>query len=218
MVNISNKTLAYILSLTIVISLVSTVSVLHKLDSSGQGLTGRAQSDQGNVSLVVQSTLSILLLNDTINFGTGYVNDSCVAGANNATLYAGATYNDTENHDCWTASETPTCIHLENDGNRNLSVTVRGPTPVAFFNNTGQRPTELMFRARNYQGTACPASATLQSSFINFTGGWDTVCTDFQNTPSNNDEIAIDVKVIIPAKIEPGTYENATIEFTGNQV
>jgi hypothetical protein len=216
--DISNRTLAFILIAAIIISLTTTVGVLNNINKYSINPTGRAQSDQGNVSLVVQSTLSILLLNDTINFGTGYVNDSCVAGANNATLYAGATYNDTENHDCWTASNTPTSIHLENDGNRNLSVTVKGPTPIAFFNNTGQRPTELMFRARNYQGTACPASATLQSSFTNFTGGLDNVCTDFQYTPSNNDEIAIDVKVIIPAKIEPGTYENATIEFTGNQV
>jgi hypothetical protein len=224
MTDISNRLLALLVLFAIGLTVLSSVTMLNRLSAiqrPAEKITGRAQSSQANVTLTVESSLSIMLRNDTINFGIGYVNDSCVAGANNATLYAGATYNDTEGLDCWTANETlysPTSLHIENDGNRNLSVTVKGPTPIAFFNNTGERPAELMFRVRNYQGSACPTSATMQSDFMNFTGGLDNVCTDFQYTPSDNDEIAIDVKVIIPAKILPGTYENSTIEFTGNQV
>ena len=215
--NISNRTLAILLVTAIVVSLGATVTTLNRLSS---GPTGKANYDMGEVQLEVSDTVSIILLNDTIDFGSGYVNDSCGGGgATYAVLNAGATYNDTDGDDCWTASETPTSIHIENDGNLNVTLKVYGPTNLSFFTTGGapygeSNPYGIEFRARDYEAGSCDTSTggTFQQTWLNFGGQNQTICDDFQH--SSTDELAIDVRVVIPSDLGSGVYQNNTIEFT----
>ena len=216
--DISNRTLAILLVTAIVVSLGATVSTLNRLST---GATGRANYDMGDVQLQVSSTVSILLLNDTIDFGSGYVNDSCAVPSgtvNNATLTAAAAYTDPYN--CWLlAPETPTSLHIENDGNQNVTLKVYGPTNASFYSVSdvaygGTNPHALLFQARDYEAGSCDVSTggTFQNAWIDFKGQNRTICDDFLY--SGTDEIAFDIRVIIPEDLPTGTYQNSTIEFT----
>jgi len=218
--DISNRTLAILLVTAIVVSLGATVSTLNRLST---GASGRAISDMGDVQLIISSTVSIRLLNDSIDFGSGYVNDTCdiTSGAvNNATLTAGATYDDTNADNCWLeAVETPTSLHIENDGNSNVTLKVLGPTNETFFTGTdsiaydGSNPYALQFQARNYEADSCTSTGgNLLDSWIDFGGVNRTICTNFQYT--GVDELAIDIRAIIPVDLPADTYQNTAIEFT----
>ncbi|MFH2020469.1 MAG: hypothetical protein ABIJ34_03585 [archaeon] len=216
--DISNRTLAIFLITAIIVSLGATVSVLNKVSP---GSSGKAYSDLGTVQLSVASEVGIILLNDTVDFGSGYVNDSCpIANGQvlNATLIAGATYNDSRDKDCWTGSTTPTALHVENIGNNNLILKVLGPTNDSFFALSGVayakgKPHSLMFKARDYETDACDGgTGSIQSTWTDFGGTNKTICLNFTSS-STRDEMAIDFQVVIPVDLDPGTYQNTSITF-----
>ena len=108
--DISNRTLALMLVAGIVVSLSVTVWTLSGLE---KGAVGRA-TDYGNVSLVVSNQLSITLNTDhTVDFGTGYVNTTCLTAQSqdyaNMTKIAGGSYFE----DCWTGTESGTGFIIE---------------------------------------------------------------------------------------------------------
>ncbi len=219
---LSNKVLAIVVVFAISLSLFSTMVILNRLSTLQRmpTTTGKANYDMGDVRLEISSVVSIVLLNDTIDFGSGYVNDSCLASVNNATLTAGETYDDTSGNDCWTATEEPTSLHIENDGNENVTLKVYGPTNESFFEGTdtipysGTNPYALRFRARDYEAGSCDVSTggSFQDAWIDFNGVNRTICDDFLY--QNTDELAVDVLVIIPVDLSTDTYQNSTIEFT----
>jgi hypothetical protein len=212
--DISNRTLALLLVTAIVVSLGFTV---YSLNNLGAGATGRATTQQGNVTLNVESSVSIILRADNINFGTGYVNGSCnfPIATNNATLTAGLTHTNLNN--CWTnRTAQPTSLRLENDGNRNASITIRGPNARQFFGNyAGSNPYNFTFRSRDSETGSC--NSGLQATYMSFQAAPTTVCSRLLFDPSSSDELAIDIQVVIPSDIPPGTYQNSTIEFTATQ-
>ncbi|MFH2020470.1 MAG: hypothetical protein ABIJ34_03590 [archaeon] len=221
--DISNKTLAFIVFFTILLSVFSTITTLNRISKaqSLSSLSGKALSDQASVQLTIASEVGIILLNDTIDFGSGYVNDTCpIANGQvlNATLIAGATYNDSRDKDCWTASETPTSLHIENIGNLDLLLKVLGPTNDSFFSIGGVpyskgKPHALLFKARNYETDACDGgTGSIQSTWTDFGGTNKTICLNFTSS-STRDEMAIDIQVVIPVDLDPGTYTNSSITF-----
>lgn len=210
MEDISNRTLAIFLVMAIVVSLGVTIYSLNKL--TPYSITGQAQSVPGKVNLSVQNSISILLYNNTVDFGSGYVNTSCVeivGGKNYANLTAGSTYIDTG--DCWTGTTEPTSIIVENNGNVNVSVSIRGPNPLTFFGNyAGSYDYNLTAKARNNEANSCVG--TLQQTYIQLDSN-STFCTRLKYYPDSEDTLAIDINVLIPVDLPQGTYENNTIEF-----
>ncbi len=76
MEEISNKTLAVLLVMALAISLVGT---LISLDRIGRmGVTGAATSGTGAVNLTVSITAAITLINNTVFWGSGYVNGTTI--------------------------------------------------------------------------------------------------------------------------------------------
>ncbi|MEM3374214.1 MAG: hypothetical protein QXE31_03245 [Candidatus Woesearchaeota archaeon] len=214
--DISNRTLALFLVMSIVVSLGVTIYSLNKLNPFG--ITGQAQNVPGKVNLSVQNSISIILYNATVDFGTGFVNVSCSEILSNsktaANLTAGAAFIDTS--DCWTGNKTPTSIIVENNGNVNVSVSIRGPDPRAFFGMyNGSFTYNLTALARNYEANSC--AGTLQSSYVQLNNN-ASFCTRLKYYPDSQDSIAIDVNVLIPVDLPAGTYENSTIEFYAVQV
>jgi hypothetical protein len=147
-----------------------------------------------------------------VDFGSGFVNSTrCPT---NATLYAGQTYNDSEGIDCWSDNlASPTSMILINEGNTNVSVTVRGPSEQSFFNNySGIDPYNLTWRVRESEAGSC--SDGLQSNYQAFGGISKVVCSDLLFFSSNN-EIAIDIRLTIPShNLTAGSYDNSSIVFT----
>ena len=84
MADVSNKTIAGVLLVSIAVSLVGTLISLSKLSSLGPvrvSLTGGATAN-GSVTLNVSETVSINLTDSVINFGNGFVNESGTAPCN----------------------------------------------------------------------------------------------------------------------------------------
>jgi hypothetical protein len=218
MSDISNKSLVFLVILSIGISAVTTLALMNKLNTIPQIATGGATTQHGNITLEIESTLSIVLRESVVNFGSGYVNGSCRfnegEATNNATLTAGETFENLNG--CWTnQTALPTSLRLENDGNMLANVLVKGPSDVHFFNDySGTNPFGLLWKARDSTGEVGACSGTLQEEFTGFDDTEKSVCTALSFDPSTQDEISIDVRVIIPADLEPGIYQNSTIEFT----
>ena len=212
---VSNKILAFLVLFTMSLTVVSTLVTLNRLSSSPEELTARATTGQGNVSLTVANTISIIMNTDAVDFGSGYVNTSNPGCANNATLKAEHVFNDSNGVDCWTAAETPGPLLIENDGNRNVTITVIGPNETTFFTDyVGSYEYNLTWKLRNNESGSCDEIPAGADSYHTFIGASQSVCTNMDHQPSSSDEIAIDVEIKIPADLDPGTYENSTITFT----
>jgi hypothetical protein len=221
--DISNRTLALLLVTSIIASLGFTLYGLNGMTKNP--VTGRASSGSGRVNLTVASSVSITLTSSAIDFGTGYVNSSSSSKCGtNATLNAGQTYNDTENvvNTCWVqtiGTAQPTSLKIENDGNVNVQLSVVGPAEAQFFNSYGgSYPYNLTWRARASEAGSCVTGAvSFQQAYTNFGGTSKAVCSNMTYQPGTSDELAIDVKLTIPANIVPGAYSNSTIIFTAVQ-
>ncbi|MCM2325710.1 MAG: hypothetical protein NDI94_04550 [Candidatus Woesearchaeota archaeon] len=222
--DISNRTLALLLLAAIVVSLGATVYTLNTLNNVG-GFTGRAASPKyGNVTLTVVSAESFRLEVANINFGSGFVNTTdpkCQGTNSNATLFAGATYNDTNGDNCWVSltslPQVPVGFEIVNDGNVNLTISVTGPNSSNFFPGSTGTFRNLSWKARNNESSAC-TSGLASSIWKDFQNHSQTVCSKLSYYPESQDSIGIDVKVVIPATGVPaGLYEDAQIKFTGVQ-
>ena len=108
---------------------------------------------------------------------------------------------------------------LENDGSKNVTVTVLGPNATVFFSGySGADPINLTLKARN-NNEAGSCMGTLDTSWGIFWGNAtaQSVCTDL-NYSAGADTIGIDFAVTIPANnIPAGTYQNQSIVFTAAQ-
>ena len=217
MADISNRTLALLLVTAIVVSVGFTLFTLNGLERS---TTGRATLQPGNVSLTIQDATSIYLYKSIVDFGSGYVNTTKTICATNATLNASYGYIDSAGNDCWVGSgstpPSPTSLAVENDGNRNISLYVKGPPPATFYQGLGAPVANISWVARNNESSSC--NTGLSTSVLSFDGTVQTACSKMFFTPSTSDDVAIDIVVVIPAGLAPGVYTNSTIEFTAASV
>ncbi len=224
--DISNRTLALLLVTAIVVSLGATVYTLNIL--GGVKLpTGRAPTDTGEVNLTVQQSISLLLWNDTIDFGVGIVNNT--QPCNNATIAirwdsGGLSYDDADN--CWintTNGEPPQPSHpftLENDGNENVTLTVIGPIPYDFFTSSGPPEADpslynLSWAGENMIGLGCTSG--LVQAWTTFNGTSQTICPDNRFAfVADDDDLAVNIQVQVPGQgIDKNQeYKNDSIVFT----
>jgi hypothetical protein len=225
--DMSNKTLALLLVTAIVVSLGATVFTLTKLE--GVTITGQvATPSSGNVSLTVETAESFILRVDQLDFGSGFVNTSeltidGVTKCSNATLYAGFDYNDTNDGNCWTSfsgapDEPGSGFQIENDGNVNLTLSVAAENSSSFF-GVGEDLLELAnltFKSRDNTTGVESCIAGEVTKWTDFQDYGQVICSNLRYESDVTDDMAIDIRVIIPSSgLTAGTYENATIEFTG---
>lgn len=118
---ISNKFLAFLLVITIVITIIGvwlSVDTVNKFAL----LTGY-QVTEGNVTVNITERAEINVTQPDCAFGSGYV----TAPASYAILSSGADcYSDPDVQDNWTNSTAydPDCMEVRNDGNQNVSIKV----------------------------------------------------------------------------------------------
>ena len=232
--DISNRTLALLLVTAIVVSLGATVYTLNVMSGVGVPPTGRAQSEAGEVNLSVESAISIILHNNTIDFGLGFVNttapkdtQTCAGYANLSIRYdsgAGTYYDE---NDCWTSlianqpTEPSWPFTIENEGNQNVTLQVLGPEPIDFFNNdadlTNTSNYNLSWQGENMEANAC-SGGDLTTAWTTFSGAQQTICANSHyGYVSDADDLAVNIKVIIPAVgLDAGEYKNSSITFTAS--
>ena len=213
----SNKTLALLLVVTLVISMTGTLLSLNRLESFNYNplqVSGRLGSDIGNVTLQINQSASLIFQINTINFGSGLVNASggfvnCTLNSEGIVQYVPA--------NCVGFNNVTQGLVLMNDGNRNLSVTLQSNVNSSDFIGgiVGGGP-QFAWNITNNETGACQTglfkyNATWQP--VNKTPDVVTICTDM-NWQDSADTFLIHVQVRIPGD-SFGGQRNATFTATG---
>src|SRR3989338_684602 len=183
--DVSNKTLAILVGVAIVISLIGLLSV-------GRGgvtyLTGRAGSGTGPVSVNLTSEVSILVTG-SVDFGSGRVNATATSAILDSD--AGTIINGT-----WTP--VTKYIKIENDGTVNISVNV-----TANANNNAAGLIGGTSPSFQIKGVATEASScvTLTTSYTNVPNSTETplALCDKLNFGSATDTFNVSAKVVVPS-------------------
>ncbi|MBN1503330.1 hypothetical protein JW930_07360 [Candidatus Woesearchaeota archaeon] len=219
MEDISNRTLALLLIIALVISFGGTIVSLNRLSKiSLPGIvptTGRGTTEYGSTNITVLNALSIRLVENSVDFGVGRVNETTTcANQGFANMVSGNSAYDDEG-DCWiesTGGSPTTGFIVENDGNINASVSIRGPTNAHFFESySGSNPYGLWWRA-NASDNGCAGSRN-DSVYIQFDQN-ETLCTNVMwDGTVNDDTLAVMVNLTIPKDLPDGDYENTSITF-----
>jgi hypothetical protein len=202
--DLSNRTLAILLGISIVISLGGLIVFLTQ---EGEQVTGAATNTVALARINITSRASINWTVYTVDWGTGYVNDTaqyCVLnteGLNNpinfTTVYEG--------------------LRLENDGNRVVSVNLSSNvTPAQFIGGTDPW---FQWKLANNESDSCgnqqPGNTcSINASALQYQGAYSTVstapvevcpCFKFQNP---NDTINVELQVKVPSDSYTGVRES----------
>ncbi|MBR9700561.1 hypothetical protein GOV11_01720 [Candidatus Woesearchaeota archaeon] len=141
MVEHSNKLLAMLLLVSLVVSIGGTMLSLNKI--SNLGITGRAGDNlsTGYSNFSIISSLSIRFINNAVDFGTGYVNGSftsCVMGTNGSVP-------GTDGSGC-VGFQTGSNLSIENDGNLIANVSLNFSENATGFIGGSTVAPELMYQ------------------------------------------------------------------------
>ncbi len=204
--DISNKTLAWLLIGSIVVSLLGTFSALNRLQQLG--VTGAAT---GIAKVNISSTASIIFSVDTVDWGTGYVNTT--TGGNNCTLYTDGTSNG---DDCEGFSTVTQGLILENNGNQVVNVSIASDKDAAAFIGGSNPSPEFKWKfSENEQGSCTSQGSTGWTDWADVSTTAITLCNSFDYVDTN-DTIKIDLYVLIPYTATPGERQ-ATLTVTIEQ-
>jgi len=222
MVDVSNKTVAAMLVLSIVFSLGITLFALNRMQAIAVGhpISGLAVSGTSQTNLTIQSMASLVFRNNSVQFGVGYTNTSATSNCWMNTT-GGRSGGATLQHICvnFTAPANQGLI-LENNGNRNLTVTLNSSmNATTFINGSTPGPANFSWSIDNSEANTC---ATLNlGQYENFTtvnnsGVGNNICTNMGFVDTNN-TMRIDFLVSIPADALAGTRQ-ATLTATGTEI
>lgn len=230
MMELSNKTIFAILTVTLVITLTGTFVNLSRLYDLGYlGVTGAATAaDSGNATITISQSTSISNRFDFIQFGAGFVNSTCTVcnmdTNGGITAACCGTFNQSNNLG----------FLLENTGNINLSVnyTCTGScTAAAFLGGTGPnfmiRTTNNTFAAQGGEAGAldtlgsCWDNSTrglnLSNNYTNVTADGAWLCGNGSIYPlsftDTYDAFVVDLNVSVPQDAPTAAIRNATFVF-----
>ncbi|MBW2980530.1 hypothetical protein KY360_03875 [Candidatus Woesearchaeota archaeon] len=220
---VSNKLVATLLLLTIVISLAGTLVSLNKVGKLGFTITGMAvNTSRGVARLYVGALTELTNQVPTIDWGTGYVNSTF---GSNCTM-------DSEGNltGCVAFSPVYEGFLLENTGNKRLSVNFTSDKNASTFIN-GTDPLFQLKATPNFiaqqDNESIPAVDNEPSCNYGWypngtyldvtTGGW-YLCGNETEYPlhfgAGKDAVVIDLKVRVPEDATTGA-KNATLTFLG---
>jgi hypothetical protein len=215
--DISNKTLALLVGVAIVISLVGIFSVPK---GGIVYLTGRGTT--GTTSYGVQSELTINVTQTAVAFQSGKVETgytSCVVSSNyttNAVETVGSASAGCGGN--WTGTNTRSFI-VRNDGTVNVNITVQSAKLAAGFIPTYGTPTVTPtydFKSFDADGTGACISADLVSSWTAMSNTTaKVICSNLSNADAT-DELSVPIQLTIPDNVMNGTYSD-TVTFAAIQ-
>lgn len=212
---ISNRGLAVLLVLAIVVSIGGTLISLNRI---GTGITGYV-TQTGTATLNILELVQITLTDASVDFGT------CALNASTVLTYISNSTNNQSLEDpasqCSFPSGVPDVFTLENTGNKNVNLTIKSDISAAEFVNAPSNDLKTFaFAGMPISGTnenGCVAG--LQTSFTNFTLGEPEeylLCNNFTTT-TDADEIAIAFRVTLPPDAASG-QRMATITITAENI
>jgi len=213
---ISNKTLATLLVVAIVISLAGTFFAMRGVSQVTNIVTGAQVAPTGTAKVNISEQASITLIENTVDFGTGNrkpsvpVNVECNLSSENYTV-----------PDCWnsTGSNYLTSsgdFMIENDGNVYVNVTVNG-TPSASFFNSCNTATILggtpAYEWRSFEpATGGGCQSGMQASLVGMSATPVRVCANL-TTDGGDDRVNVSITLRVPAG-PSGECEDNGVTFT----
>lgn len=214
--DISNRTLAVIVALSIIVSVAGIL--VSMTGTPNTGITGNAvEEGTGTAQFEVESTIWIEVTQSDIDFGKGYVQDGyseCVLIANGTHVINSSeacTSDANESEGGWAFKQTVAPFTVENLGS--INVTLR----MASQNGTAQNITDV---ASDFQYMAlddghCVSGLNYNQSsatdpnveqWVDFLDNQDQgVCGDLPYL-DGSDNISVAIKYAVPAESNPGNY------------
>lgn len=208
---VSNKFLAGMLVIAMVVSLGSTIMILGKFNSFFTP-TGLATSNNtGTTQLQISSLTSVSLITSSINFGSGYANASTNANCTMNTADGGY---ETATGSCvdFTSLGANSSFQLRNDGNNGVSLNVSVDSDAATM--IGGTSPLLQFKFAENESGSCTGGDAYTSAWQSITSG-----THYRLCPASNftytdstDQVYLHVRVTVPA--DAGAAGAKTTNFT----
>lgn len=208
MADLSNKALALLLLVAIVVSVGGTLFTLDRVTKVGSA-TGRAVDldATGKTNFSIQNSLSIRFINTLVPFGTGYVNGSltsCYMGTN-ATPPLGT-------RGCIGFNATVDALNLtiENDGNVAANISLNFSKNATTFIGGNTVTPSFQYEVINAESSACATigngSTFKEVGAIEVNGTNARVCTNLGFTDSA-DLLSVGFFLIIPENAAIGSHE-----------
>ncbi len=200
MEEISNKTIAALLVVAMVLSLSGTFFSLNKLNMLQQGVTGYATqyNDNATATLTLSSVTSIIFTTDAVDWGTISIDTAGgYTECNLTTEHYGAS---PAISGCSGIVTIPDSLVLENDGSVNVKVNITAnDTPANWIGGTNPG---FYFNSSENETGAC--AGTLVTTETALSTDEVTLCTNltFDNT---HDALNLDLKAQVPYDAPTGT-------------
>lgn len=212
---ISNRTLVWLVVATIVVSIFGTIISVKTMKDNG--LTAYATSNTtGNASVTISTQTILTFVISTLNFGSGTVNTTYTG--HNCTLESNGTLITTpQQAGCigFNIGGTYPSLVLENAGNTYMNVTMNFSTDASGFPGGNATVRSLQYTFRANESGAC-TGATTQSVWTEVTAPstMKLICSNL--SWSGNDSILVGLRVVIPEDAD-GT-KNVTIVAQGTSL
>ncbi len=194
---ISNKTLAFLLAIAIVVSLGGAFISLSRLAILKQPITGLAATGIVNLSVTESTSVS---RTRTIDFGGGYINESTTSYV---MLHSNNSNYITDNGNgswSWSAKGLQYFL-LENDGNTNVTINVSANVSATSFigGGTGAISDPILQYAITFElGDACNGTYTAQYTWTTLTNNVNsTACSLFYYNASS-DKLNVSIRLGVP--------------------
>lgn len=221
--DISNKTLATLLVLSIVVSLAGALIFLSQ--DGEYGITGHQAFTKAKARINISARAALNWTTDFLDFGTGYVSEGfphCVMDTNSTSGFS----NDDDPENCTSfnnVSGQP--LVLENTGNRPLEVNVSSDVNATQFLNSSEARFEWLIIQTESLGSfhACQNDTggndntglqNYNSSFNPVNTTPDTIICERMRFPKFFDELTFHILVDVPSDALPGE-RNATFTAEG---
>jgi hypothetical protein len=215
MMEISNKTLAWLVVATIIASMAGTIISLNKINNS---LTGYATSNTtGNVTVTIASTTSLTFAIGSLALGSGAIDGAY----NNCTMYVNSTTLNATNKNagCIGFSNSTWPLIIENNGNTVLNITLNFSNNASTFIGGAAVTPQFQFIIYNNETGSCNTlNSSLTSTFTEVTAamvGQNMLACTGLNWSNTQDSIGIGVLVRIPADSSGTKQVNITAQGTG---
>jgi len=203
--DISNQTLAALLAIAIIISLLGTLFVVQRTQKITYISGAAIEQDTATLTATIETTTAINFTYETLNWSTGQIasgNANCTLATNDTSLDSG----------CKNFSVISRPLQIDNLGNQNVSLNLStGKTGITLFGGSANLDSYMWAMGENETGVCLTAGGS-GNGFENTT--WSSVSTDpitacpWFNAGDTKDSIHLDIKLVIPSDASTGTLSD----------
>lgn len=201
MEEISNKTLATLLVIAVIVSLTGAFFAARGVSQVTNIISGAQAQQSGTAQVNITSQTSITLSQSNVNFGSGYRNETYLGSIDSE---CNLSSNDAAVPSCWIVADSyaPLDFVLENDGNRYVNVTINSTAAADYFDScslaTGIDGGDADFAFTGEEGAEDGCVGTLTTAETSFTGSQQILCTNMSYI-NDDDEFNISISIDVPA-------------------